>query len=162
MRCPWVHTRWQAVLCKSLIGIHGLLPPSFDGFMIPAGEQKRNNTEGGSCRVRIRIASLKRGGKFGSFWIFLRPRKMCGLNCGPPFPMRAISKPPPTSAQAAFLCRGGSHLENKTAEPFGSAAACCMALGGVLCCFVYSSSARSRIRRSVFSQPRQASVMLLP
>ena len=38
----------------------------------------------------------------------------------------------------------------------------CMALGGVLCCFVYSSSARSRIRRSVFSQPRQASVMLLP
>ena len=40
------------LFCIDFICIHGLLPPSFDGSMIPTKNEQRNNTDGSLCWVQ--------------------------------------------------------------------------------------------------------------
>jgi hypothetical protein len=37
------------LFCIDFICIHGLLPPSFDGFILPAKNGQRNTTDGSLC-----------------------------------------------------------------------------------------------------------------
>ena len=37
------------LFCIDFISVHGLLPPSFDGLIIPGWEAQLNNTNGGLC-----------------------------------------------------------------------------------------------------------------